>query len=184
MKIKIVPLLILTILSICSSIYAAQKFSINLTYPSFTGDLYASGVIYFPPGAVKSEENIAVKVATSGEEVSTFIKALEKWPDGSLLNVEVMFAINSSQRKEYLFVYGDGVKRKRRFSKTAVLPTVSFSIAGLPKMSEKMDVNVGEINVTVDKSPNIRYYAYAVPIVVIILLTYLRFLRTRRPYEN
>ncbi len=153
--------------------YAAERSPIDFDYPAFTGDFYVSGTVYMPPGAVPTDRN--VRVETSGRlERATFIKILERWPDGSLMSVEIMFAANSGRRTEYFLHYGENVTRRRILTKTAVLPTVSFSTVGLPRTSERVDVDVGEINVTVDRSPAIYYYAYAVPLIGLLLVTFVR----------
>ena len=152
---------------------AAVISPIHFDYPSFEGDFYVSGTVYMPPGAVATDRNIRVETS-GGLERATFIKGTEKWGDGSLMSVEIMFAANSARRTEYFLHYGEDITRWRILTKTAVLPTVSFSMVGLPKTSEKMNVDVGEINVTVDRSPQIYYYAYAVPLIAILLVTFFR----------
>jgi len=185
MKNKIIYLFIFAGLAcVCSSASGFQKSSVNFAYTTYSGDFYVSGDVFFPPGAVESEENILVKTHPEEQEVSTFVNVLKQWADGSLLTAEIMFVANASRKTEYYLFYGKEIKRKKKFSKTAVLPTVSFSMAGLPKISEEMNLDVGEINVIVDKSSAIRYYGYAVPIAIIIFLTYFRFLKARKPYES
>lgn len=185
MKNKIMYLFVFVgIACVCGSASGFQKFGIDFTYITYSGDFYVSGAVSFPPGAVKSENNVLVKAIPKEQEVPTFVNVLEQWSDGSIMTAEVMFVANVSRKAEYSLFYGEEIKREKRFSKTAVLPTVSFAMAGLPKISEEMNLDVGEINVTVDKSSAIRYYGYAIPIAIIIFLTYFRFLKARKPYEN
>lgn len=165
-------------------LYAAQDFSVYFTDPDFAGDFYLSGNIVFPPSAVKSEENVLVKFSESGEEVPSRVTVLRKWADGYLLRAEIIFAANSSLKRNYLISYGEDIKRRKVFYQTAVLPTVSFSVVGSPKTAENVNLDVGQINVRVDKSPKFYYYWHMAPIILIILFSYLRYRRTRASYED
>ena len=161
------------VIACAGSARAAVISSIHFDYPSFEGDFYVSGTVYMPPGAVATDRNIRVETV-GGREEAAFIKILERWDDSSIMSMEIMFAANSDHRTEYFLRYGDDVRRAKIFPKTAVLPTVSFSIGGLPRTSEEMNVDVGEINVTVDRSPQIYYYAYTVPLVAILIIAFFR----------
>ncbi len=165
-------------------LFGAQDFPVDFTYPSFSGDFYVSGSISFPPGAVKSEKNIIVKTYDLTKEVPTKINIVRKWANESVLSAEIVFVANSSRREKYMLSYGDEVERRKIFQETAVLPIISFSIGGAPKTSEKVDIDVGRINVRVDKSPGIRYYWYIVPIVILVLLSCYRSRRRKRFYES
>lgn len=157
----------------------AEEIPLSFTYPSFTGDFYASGNIFFPPGVVESEENIMVKVPKLGEAPAK-ITVLRRWPDGSVLNAEVIFVANTSRKQNYVVCYGQDIQRKKIIAETAVLPTVSFSVAGAPRISEKVNIDVGQINVRVDKSHDIYYYWHIIPIVILITLSYYRYRRIRK----
>lgn len=176
--------LIFFLLLFHSGLFAAQDFSLDFTYPDFEGDFYVSGTIVFPPSAVKSEDNIMLKAYSSGEEVPGMVTVLRKWADESILRAEIVFVANSSRPDEYIISYGEDVRRKKVFSRTAVLPTVLFSIRGSPKTSESMDVNVGRINVRVDRSSQIFYHWHIAPIILLISFSYLRYRRARASYEK
>jgi len=164
-------------------VYGSQEFSINFKYPSFKGDFYLSGIITFQPGAVMSEKNVIVRSLDSKNEIPTKIKIINKWADGSVLDADIVFAANSAFKQGYALLYGDDVKRDKIFSETAVLPALSFSTGGMPKASENIDVNVGQINVRVDKSSNFYYYWHVIPIVLLLLVTYYRHRRTKKTNE-
>lgn len=155
-------------------IFAEQRAGIDFEYPSFTGDFYVAGKMSFPPGAVLSESNITVKNAETGEEIPSRIERTEEWPDGSLLEVTILFSANTSRKKNYVVSYGTGVGRRRIFKQAAVLPIVTSSIGGTPKTSESMDMDVGEMIIKVDKSPEIRYYWHLFPILMLILFSIYR----------
>lgn len=165
-------------------LFASQDFAINFTYPDFEGDFYVSGNLSLPPGAVKSEENILVKSYSPDEEVPTLVTVHRKWADGSLLRIEVLFVANAFKKRNYVLSYGEDIKRKKTFSKTAVLPTISFFISGSPKVAENINANVGQINVRIDRSPQIFYYWHIVPIIFLILFSYFRYRRVKALYED
>lgn len=162
---------------ICSGtvcIFAEQKANIDFEYPSFTGDFYVAGKMSFPPGAVLSESNITVNNAEISGEIPSKIERTEEWPDGSLLEVTILFSANTSRKRNYIVSYGTGVTRRRIFKQAAVLPIVTAVIGGAPKTSESMDMDVGEMIIKVDRSPEIRYYWHLFPIVILILFSVYR----------
>lgn len=179
MRIKFLIFFIAVSLS-CSNLFAAQALLIDFTYPTFTGDFYVSGDVSFPPAAVKSEDNIIVKSRGWDKEVPTMIRILQTWPDGSILSAEITFVANSARKESYELLYGPEIRRKKIFTETAVLPTISFSVGGLPKISEKVDIDVGQINVRVDKSHEFYYYWHIIPIVIFIALTFYRYRRIKK----
>lgn len=179
MRIKFLIFFIAASLS-CSTLFAAQALLIDFTYPSFTGDFYVSGNVAFAPGIVKSEDDVIVKSHGTDEEIPTKITILQKWPDSSILSAEITFVANSARKESCELLYGPEIRRKKIFTETAVLPTISFSVGGLPKISEKVDIDVGQINVRVDKSHGLYYYWHAIPIVIFIALAFYRYRRTKK----
>jgi len=161
-------------------LHAEQRARIDFEYPSMKGDFYVTGKISFAPEVVSSESHIAVRDADRGEEIPTRIDRVEEWPDGSLLEVIILFPANASRQKKYVLSYGNDIVRKRIFTQTAVLPVVNSTIGGTPKTTESLDMNVGEMLVKVDRSPGIRYYWHVLPIGILILLTAYRALRNSR----
>lgn len=155
-------------------LWGAQELAVDLEYPAFQGDFYAAGTISFPPGAAPAADCIMVADATSRREIASKIDVLQQWPDGSVLKANVLFAANVVRQVPYIVLYGENVRRSKTFSEPAVLPTVSFSVGGAPKTAETLDVNVGDINVRVDRSPGIYYYWHVAPIAALILLTLYR----------
>ena len=151
---------------------------IGFQYPDFTGDFYLTGNVAFPPGTVKSEENFLVRSLVPSEEIPCKAGVLQHWPDGSILSAELTFSANSSQKREYVIFYGADVRRRKKLAQLAVLPAAAFSVGGVPKSTERLDVNVGQINVRVDRSPGVRYYWYILPIVAILILMVVRSRRT------
>lgn len=156
---------------------AAQELPIDFVYPSYQGDFYVTGKPALPPGAAAGENNIIVFSKETGIEVDTRIVPQGRWPDGSLSGAQVTFAANASRPAQYVLRYGPDVRRKKIINETAVLPTVAFALAGAPRQSQTMNVPVGQINVRVDKSPDIAYYWYAFPL---LLLLWASFRRSRR----
>ena len=159
---------------------AEDKLEIYFDYPSFEGDFYLSGLVSFPPGRLKSLKNIKIVSSKSEKEITSKITVLKKWPDGSVLNAEVMFVPELSDSYDYVIVYGENIIREKILSETAVLPTISFSVGGAPKTTEDMDISVGEINVRVDRSPGIFYYWHIIPVLLLVGLTYYRAKRVNR----
>ena len=161
-------------------LFSGQEILVRLDYPSFPGDFYASGNVSFPPGGLPSEYNVIVKAAESAREIPSGVKILKLWPDGSIQSAEITFPANSKTKEEYILAYGDEVKRKKSFTEAAVLPTVSFSVSGAPKRTEKVNMEVGQINVRVDKSPNLYYYWHLLPIILLIYFTCYRSRKTKK----
>lgn len=178
MKMKLFILIAAAWLS-SGKIFAAQDVPINFTYPSFTGDFYVSGNVSFPPGAVKSERNVIIK-HKSGRKLPARITVLRRWPDNSVLSAGIVFAANASKKHDYVLSYGQEIRGEKAFQETAVLPAVLFSVAGSPKISERIDIDVGGINVRVDKSPGVYYYWHIIPIVLLVALAYYRCRRTKK----
>lgn len=163
------------------SVFAQQQLRIDLEYPSFTGDFYVTGRISFPPVTVASESNIAVKDSNTGEEIPTKITVLERWPDGSVLDAEILFPANVSRKRDHLLFFGNNVQRKRIFTQTAVLPVISAAIGGAPRTEETMDIDVGEMIIKVDRSPEVRYYWHLLPIALLIFFS---IYRARKNYSQ
>lgn len=171
---------ILACLIFSINILYAEDLPVNLEYPSFKGDFYASGRITLPPGKAPTGKNIAIKNGSTWEEVPSLITIRKKWPDGSVMSADIIFPANAEERADYKISFGGDVEGKSRFSEPAVLPTVTFSIAGSPKSAETMDMAVGQINVRVDKSSNIYYYWHIVPITILTLIVLYRTNRARK----
>ena len=160
---------------------SGQEIPVRLDYPSFPGDFYASGNVSFPPGGLPSEHNVIIKTAESSREIPSGVKISKRWPDGSVQSAEITFPANSKTKEEYVLAYGADVARKKSFTETAVLPAVSFSVGGAPKRTEKLDMAVGQINVRVDKSPDLYYYWHLLPIILLIYFTCYRSRKTNNP---
>ncbi|MCX8083209.1 MAG: hypothetical protein N3D17_07485 [bacterium] len=153
---------------------AGENLYVDFSYPAVKGDFYISGKMSFPPGTVNSEDNICVIDINTKEEISSKITITDNWPDGSVLEAEILFPANTGKQRRYVISYGSDVKRRKKFSQTAVLPIISASIGKTPQTSETIDIPVGELLVKVDKSPDVRYYWYVVPMGLIIFLTLYR----------
>lgn len=153
--------------------WGMERAAVDFIYPSFSGEFYVAGTVTFPPGLVKTAQNILVEKDGQGE-VPIKLTVQESWPDGSILNGEVIFVASTSKQASYLLCYGDDVKGSKRMEKTAVLPTIAFSIGGAPRTEENVNMDVGTLNVTVDRSPPLHYYWHIIPITVIIILLIIR----------
>lgn len=154
-------------------LFASQKLELKLEYPSFDGDFYAEGVVSFSPQAVRNADQIAL-LAADGSEVASKINILDSWGNGSVMKAQIIFPANASRPQKYMLAYGEDVRRQKGFEQTAVLPTVSFYAGGAPRAAENFDLNVGTINVRVDRSPGINYYWHIVPIMFLVWLTWYR----------
>lgn len=153
--------------------WGMERAAVDFIYPSFSGEFYVAGTVTFPPGLVKTSQNILVEKDGQGE-VPIKLTVQESWPDGSILNGEVIFVAITSKQASYLLCYGDDVKGSKRMEKTAVLPTIAFSVGGAPRTEENVNMDVGTLNVTVDRSPPLHYYWHIIPITVIIVLLIIR----------
>lgn len=178
------PFLVLSLflftLSFPAFLFSSQEIPIQFEYPFFSGDFYASGNVSFPPGGLPSKHNLIIKAAKSEREIPSQTKILELWPDGSIQSAEITFPANSKIKEEYVLVYGKELKCKKSFSEAAVLPTVSFSVSGAPKRAEKVNAEVGQINVRVDRSPGLYYYWHLLPIIALIYFTCNRSRKTKK----
>lgn len=179
MKKTLITIIFLLIYSICLS---GEKLSIDFTYPSISGDFYVNGKTSFPPSSVLSEDNITVNDLNTGEEIPTKIIVIEKWPDNSILEAEILFPANTNKQRKYVLAYGKDIKRSKKFTQTAVLPIISASIGKAPQSTENINIDVGELLVKVDKSPDIRYYWYILPILFLLFLTIYRTIKNSRQY--
>jgi len=175
-KVIIYALAVLLVLAAPTGARAVERTAIDFSYPSLSGEFYVSGTVTFPPGLVKKAENILVQ-KNGRDEVALKLTVLETWDDGSILNADVIFVASTADRASYTMCYGDDVKGAKRMEKTAVLPTIAFSVGGAPRTEEKVNMDVGALNVTVDRSPPLFYYWHIVPIVIIIAVV---IIRTRR----
>lgn len=162
---------------------AAERLPIDFSWPAFSGDFYVTGSVSFPPGAVKGARNIQVRAGEPPEETPVKVTIGDTWPDGSALSADITFAANRERRSDYSLHYGDDVTGKKTFRETAVLPHVSFSTGGAPRAAENVDMSVGQLNVTIDRSPDIYYYWHILPIVAIVVVTYLRGRRAGRALQ-
>lgn len=152
-------------------VFGAQEFVARFTYPDLAGDFYAAGNLSFPPAAVASDRNIMVYTREDQAEIPVKTVVLGSWPDGSVMNADIMFAANPARKKTYVVSWGADVRRTKSFSEAGVRPVVTFSVAGTPLQSENVDLEVGQINVRVDRSLSLRYYWHAVPIIFLICAT-------------
>jgi hypothetical protein len=168
------------VLALCAGWLHGEEQAVSLAWPTGTGDFYASGTVAFPPGNVPATANILVRPVAPEEEIAAQVKAAETWPDGSVLSAEITFAANASRKRDYLIVSGGQVRRRKSINETAVLPTVAFATGGAPKSAEKMDMNVGQINVRVDRSLPIRYYWHIFPIGLLLALVIYRTRKANR----
>ncbi|MCM8768690.1 MAG: hypothetical protein NC911_03275 [Candidatus Omnitrophica bacterium] len=162
-----------------SHLSAREEKDIIVPEVLLKGDFYAAGEVVFPPGVVSRIENMAVQEKEAGRYLPAKITVLDYWPDGSIQRAEIIFAVASNQVTDYKLVYGPEVANTKFLTQTAVLPTVSFSLAGLPRLAENMNVPVGEINVRVERSPDIRYYWHLAPLGIIVFLLFWRSKRWR-----
>ncbi len=159
---------------------AFQEIQVAFEHPSFTGDFYVSGTVALPPGAVRDADQLAVYSTAPDREVQSKIAITSRWPDGSILKARVLFPANIQRRTTYQIRYGDDIRRRNSFEEAAILPTVSFAVGGAAQIRENMDVSVGQINVRVDRSPQVYYYWHVIPITLLLLLLWFRARRARR----
>ncbi|MDQ7821286.1 MAG: hypothetical protein RDV48_00690 [Candidatus Eremiobacteraeota bacterium] len=159
----------------------AAELGIDFTWPSYPGDFYASGTVSFPPGAVKTPRNITVFGSGGSGEQPVKVSGEETWPDGSLLSCEVTFAANSGRKESYVLRFGPEVRGTRVLTETAVLPTISFFTGGAPRTSENVNMDVGQLNVMVDRSPAVFYYWHVIPIMLLTVIVVIRGRRAGRP---
>lgn len=152
----------------------ADKLSIDFIYPSISGDFYVNGKISFQPGKVLNEDNIIVKNSKTNEEIPSKITVLEKWYDGSILEVEILFPANTIKQAKYEIVYGEDIKRRKKITQTSVLPIINASIGKTPQSTENLNMDIGELLVKVDKSSDLRYYWHFFPIFILIFFTIYR----------
>ncbi len=158
----------------------AEQIDINFEYPDIEGDFYLAGTVFFPPSSVMSVNNILILDTSTKKEIASKITVQERWPDDSIMSVEIIFPASSQKKTTYTIHYGSDIKRRKTFSEPAVLPTISFFPAGAGRPVENVDISVGQINVRVDKSTNIRYWWYIVPMAILLFLTVYRSVRTIR----
>ncbi|MCX7916831.1 MAG: hypothetical protein N2589_01695 [bacterium] len=177
-------LIIIILLSLQGICISGEKLPIDFTYPTIPGDFYVNTKVSFQPGKVLSEDNITVNDAETGVEIPTKITVLEKWPDNSILEVEILFPANTNKKRKYVLNYGEDIKRRKKFTQTAILPIINSSIGKTPQSTEAINMDVGELLVKVDKSPDIRYYWYILPSVIFIFLTIYRTTKNSREYEE
>ncbi|HOK56119.1 MAG TPA: hypothetical protein PKV21_04555 [bacterium] len=177
MKKNLILPIFLLIYNICLS---SEKLSIDFTYPSLKGDFYVNGKVSFSPSSVISEDNITVNDFNSGEEIPTKITVLERWPDNSILEAEILFPANTNKQRKYVLTYGIDVKRKNKFSQTSVLPIINASIGKTPVSTESINIDVGELLVKVDRSPEVRYYWYIIPLLTLLFFTIFRTIKNSK----
>lgn len=175
-------LIIIIFLLMCSFCLSSERLTINFLYPSLSGDFYVNGKVSFPPSSVLTEDNITVTDFNTGEEIPTKITVLERWPDNSILEIEILFPANTNKQRRYILNYGDDIKRKKKITQTSVLPIINASIGKTPQPTESINIDVGELLVKVDKSSDIRYYWYILPILFLISLTIYRTIKNTRQY--
>ncbi|MCM8777057.1 MAG: hypothetical protein NC905_02175 [Candidatus Omnitrophica bacterium] len=156
------------------AVIAGEQLNIDFSYPAIKGDFYITGKISFPTGIIYSDDNISVRDNKTGEEIPSKITVIERWPDGSILEVEILFSANTERRRNYIVAYGNDIKRRKKFTQTAVLPIINASIGKTPQTTESINMPVGELLVKVDKSPDVRYYWYVIPIGTLLFLTLYR----------
>jgi hypothetical protein len=161
-----------------------ERLSIDFTYPNLSGDFYVNGRVSFPPDKILSEDNIIVSDLFTNQEIPTKITIIERWIDGSVLEAEILFPANTSKQKKYVLIYGKDIKRKKKFAQTSVLPIINASIGKLPLSTESINIDVGEMLIKVDKSPEIRYYWYILPISLLLFLTIYRSIKNSKQYEK
>ncbi|MCM8830068.1 MAG: hypothetical protein NC824_03615, partial [Candidatus Omnitrophica bacterium] len=89
----------------------------------------------------------------------------------------------AGRKRNYIVTYGNDIKRRKKFTQTAVLPIINASIGKTPQTTESIDIPVGELLVKVDKSPDVRYYWYIIPLCILIFLTLHRTLK-HTPHPN
>lgn len=166
------------------AVRAYQEIQIVFEYPSFIGDFYVSGTVALPPGALRDVDNLAIYSASPDKEVQSKIIIASRWPDGSILKARLLFPANIQRPNTYQVRYGDDIRHRNSFEEAAVLPTVSFAVGGAAQIRENMDVSVGQINVRVDRSPQVYYYWHLIPITLIIILIWFRARRARRVPAN
>ncbi|MFN4228110.1 MAG: hypothetical protein ACK4F0_08250 [Candidatus Ratteibacteria bacterium] len=159
-------------------VIGAENLQVDFTYPDLKGDFYVSGKVSFPYGNIYSDNNISIYDVKTYEEIPSKINIIEKWPDGSILEVEILFPANAEKQRRYIISYGMDIKRKKKFTQTAVLPIISASIGKTPQTTENINIPVGELLVKVDRSPDIRYYWYIIPMCVLVFLTLYRTKKT------
>ncbi len=171
---KILLLLMVAGLACC------EEIKIEFEYPSFYGDFYLTGSVLFPPSSVFDVTNIIVADARTKKEIPSKIIVQQQWFDGSILEAQITFPANINRKTEYCVIYGIGVQRKNPINELAVLTTVPFYTPGYGRAEENIDVPVGQINVRIDKSSNIRYWWYIFPMSFLIILTFIRSMRINR----
>lgn len=163
----------LTWLFVSSPLFAAQRLELYLDYPLFDGDFYAEGIVSFPPLAVSGADNLAV-YAADGSEIASKVMVLNSWGNGSVQKAQIIFPANAARRQKYALGFGEEIRRQKGFEQTAVLPTVPFYALGAPRAAENVNLNIGTINVLVDRSPGINYFWHIIPIAFLVWLTWHR----------
>lgn len=134
----------------------------------------ATGLVPFPPDVIVSTSNLRILNALSNSEVPSFIIEEEKWPDGSLMLVEIGFVVKTHgwQTQQYWLEWGKEISRgdispedKLDPLRKTALATTSFRVVeGLPDEAEDI-IKVGTMMIRVEEHSGIIYYWYLAPVI-------------------
>jgi len=123
-------------------------------------------------GEVTSPANIIVKDASGDKQLPYLILAEERWPDGSIMVLEIGFKPSFDLEKRYLLEWNSGEKRQVP-EKKDLNPEELKIIPGILLDKEPPSLtsyDLGDVYVRIAKQGDVYQYLYIIPVVGILFL--------------
>lgn len=144
-------------------LYPAERRFLELKEEKGYPDYLATGNLVFPPSVIFSSDKFRIVDLLTEKEVPSVVIKEVRWPDESLMLVEVGFPVKKGEGK-YCLEWGEEITRTIVVSEEK-LPPQPFRLKGeafpTPPMEE---VPVGTLLVRVERQAGLLYYWYLIPL--------------------
>ncbi len=151
----------------------AARTLIEVEAPATGGKYLATGTVELAPGVVtdlKQFRIVSPSDEPGGQVVPFAVLSEVRWPDGSLMAVQLAFPVTAkdvAERRYWLESAGSGPPEQ--YTGPRDLPVLRFRLSESSEpVRVHLDMDVGQLMVRVDQHPELYYYWYLIPIACIL----------------
>jgi hypothetical protein len=146
---------------------AVDRRPIVYSVPAPLTDVIVEGSLSFPPGSLKSPDNL--RLADSGAEIPSAVVEKSLWFDGSVMLLKLRFRGSRLAERRIWAEWGGGIRAKHGSIAPGGGKAAEFKVFdSASDIRVQGNVNIGTLIVRVEKRAGIYYYWYLIPLALIL----------------